>query len=262
MTADARCVWVYGVAAGDPGPLAGDVTGVGGGRVRAVRAAGLTAIVEDVSRLEFGAAALRANLEDLAGLDRTARAHHGVISAAAGRGPVVPMRLATVYSRDEGVTVTLRDRAADLREALGRLRARSEWGVKAYAAGPRQAPVDQASSAGQGPGAAYLQRRQAQLAARQDSLAAATASARVVHAELERLCVAARLHPPQSAQLTGQRAAMVMNAAYLVADARASDFAVAVTGLTARHQDIRLILTGPWPAYSFAGVSDAVTGDA
>src|SRR5579859_8294088 len=56
MTADASCVWVYGVAAGDPGPLADDVTGVGGGRVRAVRAAGLTAIVEDVSQLEFGAA--------------------------------------------------------------------------------------------------------------------------------------------------------------------------------------------------------------
>ena len=262
MTADASCVWVYGVAAGDPGPLADDVTGVGGGRVRAVRAAGLTAIVEDVSQLEFGAAALRANLEDLDWLDRAARAHHGVISAAAGRGPLVPMRLATVYSRDEGVSGTLRSRAADLREALGRLRARSEWGVKAYTAEPHQPAADQAPAEGQGPGAAYLQRRRTQLATRQDSLAAATASARVVHSELERLSVAARLHPPQSARLTGQRATMVLNAAYLVADARADEFAVAVTGLTARHQDIRLVLTGPWPAYSFAGVSDAVTGDA
>jgi hypothetical protein len=260
MMADGRCVWLYGVVARDPGALAGDVTGVGGGRVRVVRAAGLAAIVEDVSRLEFGAAALRANLEDLDWLDRTARAHHRVISAAAGRGPVVPMRLATVYSRDEGVTGTLRERAADLREALGRLRARSEWGVKAYAADPHRS-ADPAPAAGQGPGAAYLQRRRAQLAARQDGLAAATASAQVVHAELERVSVAARLHPPQSARLTGQRATMVLNAAYLVADERAHEFAIAVTGLTVRHQDVRLSLTGPWPAYSFAGVSDAVSGD-
>jgi hypothetical protein len=261
MTADGRCVWLYGVVARDREPLAGDVTGVGGSRVRAVRAAGLAAIVEDVSRLEFGAAALRANLEDLDWLDRTARAHHRVISVAAGRGPVVPMRLATVYSRDEGVTGTLRERAADLREALSRLRARSEWGVKAYAAGPHQPSADQAPAEGQGPGAAYLHRRRMQLAARQDGLTMATASARLVHAELERLSVAARLHPPQSARLAGQRATMVMNAAYLVADERAAEFAIAVTGLTASHQDVRLALTGPWPAYSFVGVSDALTGD-
>jgi hypothetical protein len=264
MTADGRCLWLYAVAAGDPGPPGGDVTGVGGGQVRVVRAAGLTAIVEDVSQLEFGAAALRRNLEDLDWLDRAARAHHMVISAAAGRGPVVPMRLATVYSRDESVTGTLRERAADLYEALGRLRARSEWGVKAYAAEPDPSsadPADPAASQGHRPGAAYLQRRRTQLAASKNLLATATASARIVHAELERVSVSARLYPPQPARLAGQRATMVMNAAYLVADERADEFAVAVTGLTARHQDVRLTLTGPWPAYSFVGVSDAVTGD-
>jgi hypothetical protein len=252
---------MYAIADRDPGPPGGDVTGVGGGRVRAVRAAGLTAIVGDVSQLEFGAAALRRNLEDLDWLDRTARAHHRVITAAAGRGPVVPMRLATVYSCDEGVTRTLRERAADLHEALGRLRARSEWGVKAYAAQAGPPSAEPATSDGQGPGAAYLQRRRAQLAARQDSLSTAAASARIVHAELERLSVSARLHPPQSAQLAGQPAKMVMNAAYLVADERAGEFAAAVTGLTARYQEVRLTLTGPWPAYSFVGASDAVTGD-
>jgi hypothetical protein len=261
MTADGRCLWLYAVAAGDPQPPGDDITGVGGGRVRAVRAAGLTAIVEDVSQLEFGAAALRRNLEDLDWLDRTARAHHMVISAAAGRGPVVPMRLATVYSRDESVTGTLRERAADLYEALGRLRARSEWGVKAYAANRDPSCEDPATSEGHGPGAAYLQRRRTQLAASKNSLATATASARIVHAELERLAVSARLYPPQSARLARHPATMIMNAAYLVADKRADEFAVAVTGLTVRHQDVQLALTGPWPAYSFVGISDAVTGD-
>jgi hypothetical protein len=46
---------------------------------------------------------------------------------------------------------------------------------------------------------------------------------------------------------------MVLNAAYLVADERADELAGAVAGLTARRPAVRLTLTGPWPAYSFAG---------
>ena len=49
---------------------------------------------------------------------------------------------------------------------------------------------------------------------------------------------------------------MVLNAAYLVADERAGEFAAAVADLTARHQFVQLTLTGPWPAYSFVGESD------
>jgi hypothetical protein len=49
---------------------------------------------------------------------------------------------------------------------------------------------------------------------------------------------------------------MVLNAAYLVADERANEFAAAVADLTGRHRFVQLTLTGPWPAYSFAGESD------
>ena len=48
---------------------------------------------------------------------------------------------------------------------------------------------------------------------------------------------------------------MVLNAAYLVADEQAGEFAAAVNDLTGRHRSVRLGLTGPWPAYSFAGGS-------
>jgi hypothetical protein len=46
---------------------------------------------------------------------------------------------------------------------------------------------------------------------------------------------------------------MVLNAAYLIADERASDFAATIMVLTARHRSVRLVVTGPWPAYSFVG---------
>jgi Gas vesicle synthesis protein GvpL/GvpF len=249
------CVWMYAVTADAAGSLTCGASGVGGDRPRTVRAAGLTALVGDVSLLEFGEAALRRNLEDLDWLERTARAHHAIIEAVAERYPVVPMRFATVYASDEGVAEALRQRAIDLHRAWRRIRGRSEWGVKAYAAEPADpdvAPADQENPA-TGPGAAYLQRRRAQLQAHRNARHQAINSAQAIYAKLSRLSVSARLYPPQSPDLAGQRAPMVLNAAYLVPNERSGEFAAALADLTAGHRSVRLALTGPWPAYSFVG---------
>jgi hypothetical protein len=98
-----------------------------------------------------------------------------------------------------------------------------------------------------------LQRRRAQLAAGQDARREALASAQAVYAELSRLAVATRLYPPQAPDLAGQAAPMVLNAAYLVADERAREFGAAVAEVSTRHRFVQVTLTGPWPAYSFAG---------
>jgi hypothetical protein len=263
MAAESRCVWLYAVtddaAAQRAGELAGGLTGVGAGVVRGLRAGGLAAIVGDVDQREFGEAALRRNLEDLDWLDRTARAHHAVIEAVGTRGPVVPMRLATVYRCDPNVLAMLRDRAADFRAALSRLAACREWGVKAFAvapADPGTTSPDPGEDPASRPGTAYLQRRRTQLTSRTSARQEATAGAQAVHAELSRLSVSARLYPPQAPSLARQGTPMVLNAAYLVADERAGEFAAAVNDLTGRHRSVRLGLTGPWPAYSFAGEHD------
>jgi Gas vesicle synthesis protein GvpL/GvpF len=244
-----RCLWLYAVA--DDAAPAGGMIGVGGGGVRPVSAAGLVAIAGDVPVPEFGEAALRQNLEDMHWLEQTARAHHAVIEAVAKERAVVPMRLATVYRSDEGVAGLLRERAAELREALARIAGRSEWGVKAYAAMPSDEPQGPEQDASAGPGAAYLRRRATALAARQDARAQALASAKAIYAELGARSASARSYPPQSPEIAGRSGPMVLNAAYLVADEHADDFAAAVTALAARHPSVQLSLTGPWPAYSF-----------
>jgi hypothetical protein len=262
MAAEGGLVWMYGVASGDLEVFADGVAGVGGPSPRTITAAGLTAIVGDVSNRDYGEAALRRHLEDLDWLARTARAHHAVLAAVAGRGPVVPMRLATLFASDAGVTGTLRERADDFREALSLISARSEWGVKAHAvkpaapAGEPGRPVAGREGPATGPGAAYLQRRRAQLTASKDARREALASARTVYAELGRFAVSSRLYPPQAPDLAGQQTPMVLNAAYLVADKRAGDFTAAMADLTARHRFLQLTLTGPWPAYSFVGEGD------
>jgi len=252
MAAEHHCVWLYAVT-DDVGALpAGELAGIGAREVRALWVAGLAAIVSDVDLDEV---TLRRNLEDLDWLESTARAHHAVIEAVGARCPVVPMRLATVYSCDAGVLTMLQDRAADLRDALSGVAACSEWGVKAFAAAPAD-PDPPEEGAVSRPGTAYLQRRRAQLSSHTHARHEAMAGARAVHAELSRLSVSARLYPPQAPGLTGQTAPMVLNAAYLVADERVDEFAATVNDLTGRHRSVRLGLTGPWPAYSFVGGHD------
>ncbi len=254
-----RGLWVYAVTERVPASSLDQVAGVGGGQVRTVAAAGLAAIAEEVPLQEFGEAALRRNLEDLAWLEETARAHHRVIDAAARQSPVVPMRLATVYSSDGSVAAMLAGRRDDFLAALAQTSQREEWGVKAYAARGAEAkpgPADGGSkgAAQGGKGAAYLRQRRDELSAQQDARRELTASVEVIHGALSQLAADSRLHPPQAPQLTGTSAQMLLNAAYLLDEQRSDDFTAAVTALAENHPALQIELTGPWPPYSFAGV--------
>jgi hypothetical protein len=56
-----------------------------------------------------------------------------------------------------------------------------------------------------------------------------------------------------SRQKPSGTAAEPLRAAYLVDREHVGTFASQVAGLQARRADLRLLCTGPWPPYSFAG---------
>jgi hypothetical protein len=248
-------VWAYAVAETSRAVLPVDLRGVAGQPVFTVAAAGLAAAVGAVDLAEFGEEALRRNLEDLSWLESTAWAHHRVIDALARSSPVVPMRLATVFRRPEGVAAMLADRRYDLGAALALVEGRTEWGVKVYAEPQAAAAAPDTGPPG-GPGAAYLRRRKAELSASEAAKRAAAGSAADLHTALSGLATAALVRPLQGPQLAGQAAQMIFNGAYLVDDERSADWSAAVQDLADRHPGIRLELTGPWPPYSFAAIED------
>ncbi|HET9080267.1 MAG TPA: GvpL/GvpF family gas vesicle protein [Trebonia sp.] len=248
------------------------LSGVGEAAVRTITCSGLTALASDVSLAEFGEAPLRDNLENLAWLDEVARLHHYVVDAAARLVPLLPVRLATVYSGDAAVRAALADHRADLRDALHRVGGRVEWGVKAYATAgedeaarvpaarvpaevPAETPAGGAANGGPrgGAGLAYLKRRRGQLAAGREARAAAVLGAQTLHTELAGKAAAAMIRPPQSAQLSGIRQPMLLNAAYLLDAGEGPDFTTAVATEATAHPELRIELTGPWPPYSFTG---------
>lgn len=256
-----QTVWLYAVTRADAkdadsSPLA--VRGVAGEDVRVLTEGSLTAVVGSVDARRFGPDVLAGHLENLDWLAGTARAHDAVVAAAAARGPVVPVRLATLFSSDDGVRELLRSRRDDFQSALAAVTGRSEWGVKAYvdpdslADALSAADTTSAAGAPSGAGSAYLMRRRATLAARQSAQSTASEWAQQIHDRLRPLCAASRLHPAQDPRLTGRRDWMILNAAYLVDQERTGPFHDLVRQLTEWQAGLDVELTGPWPPYSFA----------
>lgn len=238
-------IWAYAITEHDllSGPE-GEVdlswlTGVGESKVRTATCSGLTALVSDVNMAEYGEAALRENLENLDWLDEVAREHHYVIDAAVRLFPLLPVRLATVYSGDDALRSALAGHNAQLLDALHRVGGRVEWGVKAYAAAEPEGTREHRPR----PGADKAEPGQA----------AAVSGAQAVHADLTAKATDTRLHPPQSVQLSGIRQPMLLNAAYLLEASDGVTFTAAVAGAASAHTELRIELTGPWPPYSFVG---------
>lgn len=253
---DAQGIWLYAVTRAPGLDVIRERPGVAGEPPRVVEKAGLTAVVGDVPLSEFSEEALHRNLEDLDWLSARARAHDGVIRALAGRGPVVPVRLATVYHDDDSVLLLLEQRAGEFERALEQVSGRTEWGVKVFLESAPEPDRAAGPSSGRGAGAAYLARRRAAMGAEEHHRQRAAEQTDRVHSQLAALAAGARTHPPQSRTLAGDDAPMILNAAYLVDDEHARSFAGAVAECDRDNDAIRVRLTGPWPPYSFSFVEE------
>ncbi|MGG7611452.1 GvpL/GvpF family gas vesicle protein, partial [Streptomyces sp. ZG43] len=104
----------------------------GGGPVRLLPLGSLTAVVQDVPAAEFTEEALRQRFTDRLDLERCARTHHRVVSAAAAGAATVPLPLATLYANDVRTRVVMEEHAERLSEALHRVAGHVEWAVKVH----------------------------------------------------------------------------------------------------------------------------------
>jgi hypothetical protein len=258
--------WVYCVvSAGHAVP--DGVAGVASGAPRLVAAGGLAALASPVPLDEFGEAPLRETLNDLAWLERTVRAHETVLDAMLAGGAVVPMRVCTIYRDEAQVRAMLEDRGALFHDTLARLSGKSEWGVKIVADRTRleqhareqsdEARALAADAGGGSEGGAYLARKKLAAIVRDESDRILDEVVRETHARLEEWAAGSVILPAQSRELAGYRGDMVFNGAYLVEDDRLDTFAALLDDLRAQYASLGLALdlTGPWPAYNFAGAS-------
>jgi hypothetical protein len=257
-----HALWAYCVTRPGWTPPA-SLPGVASGPVEPIERDGLVTHVSRVPLAEFGEQPLRENLNDLDWLERVARAHEAVLEAALEHGPIVPLRLCTIYEDEAGVRSMLASEDVRLRDALERLDGRLEWGVKllvsreALAAAARErspevAALEEELAARQGGGAYMVGRRLERCVAEvTERLAAELADD--VHAQLGDWARDSVLSSPQNRELSGHEGEMLLNGAYLVDAERTHELRALLAELEERHRGLgaRLELTGPWPPYNF-----------
>jgi hypothetical protein len=249
-----QLLWVYGVVAG-AFEWRSDGVGVDDHPVRLHRHAGVAALVSDVPRQRFAEKALTDRLEDLEALEALARAHEAVLESAMAEGPVVPLRLCTIYSSPERLDAMLQREGLALRASLDRLDGMEEWGVKAFQRVPASASAAEQPPAS---GAEYLNRRRERRDAADAEREQSEALIAEIHARLAEGAAGAALGRPQDRRLSGRNAEMLLNAAYLVPASKVDEFRLLAEELGRRHEPdgVELELTGPWPPYNFAATPE------
>lgn len=245
--------YLYAVTTSDlPARAKAGVAGVGGAAIETLAHRGLTAVVSTVSLKEFGEEPLQRNLEQMAWLERTARAHDEVVRWAADHGATAPLRMLTICNDDTAVLDRVDDMYDDLVAALSRIDGRHEWSIKLVRPPATEArPVRGSTPPAAGGGAAYLRAKKAAAEAQRAGQDSAARTAQEVYEELSGLAVAGRRLRPQDPRLSGLVGTMILNAAYLVDDAASDSFTSAATRIAEAHPEIETRVDGPWPPYSF-----------
>ena len=180
-------------------------------------------MVGTVAAQAFGEQALGRLLGGLDNIERVGRAHHRVIAGtAAGGGPVLPLRLATVHPDDETVRALLAWRRDEFAGMLDRFRDMVEWGVRIY------------SPAGSA-----------------DAVQRAEDAADVIDAALSDFAVDSRRQPAEDPRFTERAEWLVLNSAYLLRADMTAEFTAVTHTLTGAGAGMRAEVNGPWPPYSF-----------
>jgi hypothetical protein len=227
------------------------------GRPRALAAGGaLWLVAADAPVARYGAVPIERGLRDLEWVSRCAVAHEAVVEHVGRSGPVVPMKLFTLFSSDARAVGHIRPRRRRLERVLARVAGCQEWGVRVSLDPARAAALARPASRGATSrlhaGTRFLLRKRDEQAAHRRLAARARADVQRAFRELTRLARDARRRPPLP--VDGQPVAL-LDAAYLVPATRVTRFRTAV-GQIARRLGSRgcaVTLTGPWPPYNFVG---------
>jgi hypothetical protein len=253
-------VYVYAVL---PRPLASEVKGIAGRRVRYIEQDELAAAVSDVSAEEFDEEPLNDNVRNMAWLGPRAVAHQEVNARLHDESEaIVPLAFGSVFRDDDRVRQLLRDEHQALSQRLETVRGNAEWVLALHLMRePDEEAVTSASPAIQAmrqeitasaPGRAHLLRRQLSTLERDEARRIQADAAEQVLDAMKAVAIDVFVEPLPSD--TVERP--LLRASVLVARKDEAEFVERIDALRARWPEptYRLLLTGPWPPYRFGGL--------
>lgn len=251
----APLVYVHGAVRATSAPRLGRSPGMPGatGGPRVVALGGRHwMVVSDVPAALYGEAPLRLQLNDVEWRGRCAAVHHDALGRAMRSGPVVPLRLFTIFATEARALTHVRDALPTLSVLFDHLDGRVEYGVRlSWAPGSspgvtpaanRRPPQEAAN------GRDDLQRKRAVPPPRPAPRADEAVRGHVV-ALVRGLAIDTRERP-----LPSEGSRVWLDLAVLVPAARGPAFVRAVRAFDRelRAGGHELALTGPWPPFTFA----------
>lgn len=206
-------------------------------------------VAADAPLPDYSGESIDAHLSDLDWVGDRALAHERVVEHFAAAGPVLPLKLFTLFSSDERAVQRLRERQEDIGHVLERIAGRVEWGVRILF---QETKVKKAASQETPPvtGKGFLLRKKEEQDGARNLASRARAVVDRAYDDLARQAVAARRHDPEAGE-GGAR--LLLDAAFLVPKGDGEGFEAAVqrwADQLAEHA-CDLTLTGPWPPYNF-----------
>jgi len=232
--------------------------------VRLLPAGKLQAAVSDVGE-DFAEASLNTRVRDLEWLSPRAVRHHDVIDRLYQQCPeLLPLTFGAIFHSEASLRERLLAQERELSGRLDALRGKQEWDLRlsrdeetfreklsGHSEALRQLETDMA---GKPPGTRFLLERKAQNLAAREAQRVGAEIREEVHATLSTDALDAHKDPLLT-PAESPRTRLELRSAYLVEAGGAAKLQATAEALAARYADLgyRLELTGPWPAFSFAG---------
>lgn len=215
------------------------------------------AVTTSVNLNDYCGPDAEAHMGDLSWIGPRACRHEAVVECAMSAAPVVPARLATLFSSRHRLVAWIEEHYSVVVEALDRFAEHQEWAVKgAVNTAEAEAPLLTAAlaraSLPAAPGARYLQERRIRAGIGMELRAWVARTCEEVTQELSAFAVDMR-ERPLGPHVVKETSTPIMNHAFLVPRSLVDAFRARVAQVDALYAErgTTISCSGPWPPYSF-----------
>jgi gas vesicle protein GvpL/GvpF len=214
------------------------------------------AVLREVRREEFAGQEAEERLKDLAWLAPRAALHEALVEQVMSQVPVLPAPFATLFESRESVRRFLLEHAVRIAGFFRSLGNKREWAVKGFLDRAHLDPEPDPGLDRESAGKSYLEKRRVQAAqreaARRDLRAACEQSA----VRLKEQAQDFRERKVWKANQAANQLELIFNWAFLLPAGEEAAFRQHVAKLNEQEQHralgLSLVISGPWPPYSFA----------
>jgi hypothetical protein len=211
------------------------------------------AVLSEVRREEFSGPDAEERLKDLAWLAPRAALHEAVVEQVMGQSPVLPAPFATLFESRESVRRFVLENSNPIAGFFRDLGSKREWAVKGLLQHLRPDAEYGPGSEQESDGKNYLGRKRAQAALRATLRQTLRAACEQTAAELKHQAQAFRERKVWKAGQTAGQPELIFNWAFLLPAGDEAAFRHNVAQLDEQHRPLglSLVISGPWPPYSF-----------